>query len=377
VATNFPTSLDSLTNPTSSNSLASPDHAGQHANANDAIQALQAKVGVNSSAVTSSLDYKVGLIAGRNGIINGGFNVWQRGTSFSAVTPGAYTADRWTNSYGGVTSNITRDTDVPSKDFSYSFKFAAPSTFSTTEYVLRHWLEIQNVKRFVGKSVTLSFWIKSSKTSLKCRVSAYQSTGGTDTTSNLTVVASTWTKISFTSTAFSAITAWTGADNTSGCFVDIGFQDSQSYTSADFFMITGVQLEEGAVATPFEFEDAQVTLAKCQRYYYRTYCNSLLGAVRDTNLPYFTKQFPTSMRISGTFSSNYTTRAPALAPTAAGEIGFYGNGWYTGTGATSIGDDGGDTEQRSFYFTGWTGTAGQNLSLISSNYTWFAWSAEL
>jgi hypothetical protein len=59
VATNFPASLDALTNPTGSDTLASPDHAGQHADSNDAIEALQAKVGVDSSAVTSSLDYKV------------------------------------------------------------------------------------------------------------------------------------------------------------------------------------------------------------------------------------------------------------------------------------------------------------------------------
>jgi hypothetical protein len=59
VATNFPASLDSLTNPTSSDSLNSPSHSAQHANSNDAIEALQAKVGADSSAVTSSLDYKV------------------------------------------------------------------------------------------------------------------------------------------------------------------------------------------------------------------------------------------------------------------------------------------------------------------------------
>lgn len=59
MATNFPTSLDALTNPTSGSALNSPDHAGQHADANDAIEALQAKVGVDGSAVTTSLDYKV------------------------------------------------------------------------------------------------------------------------------------------------------------------------------------------------------------------------------------------------------------------------------------------------------------------------------
>ena len=59
MATNFPTSLDALTNPTATDALTSPSHADQHADANDAIEALQAKVGVNGSAVTTSLDYKV------------------------------------------------------------------------------------------------------------------------------------------------------------------------------------------------------------------------------------------------------------------------------------------------------------------------------
>jgi hypothetical protein len=59
VATGFPTSLDALTNPTATDALTSPSHADQHANANDAIEALQAKVGVNGSAVTTSLDYKI------------------------------------------------------------------------------------------------------------------------------------------------------------------------------------------------------------------------------------------------------------------------------------------------------------------------------
>jgi hypothetical protein len=64
VATGFPTSLDALTNPVSTDVLTSPDHAEQHANANDAIEALQAKVGINSSAVTTSLDYKISRSTG-------------------------------------------------------------------------------------------------------------------------------------------------------------------------------------------------------------------------------------------------------------------------------------------------------------------------
>ena len=59
MATSFPASLDTLTNPSSGDSLNSPSHSGQHADANDAIEALQAKVGVDGSAVTTSLDYKL------------------------------------------------------------------------------------------------------------------------------------------------------------------------------------------------------------------------------------------------------------------------------------------------------------------------------
>lgn len=64
MATDFPTGLDALTNPTATDYLNSPSHAGQHANANDAIEALEAKVGINSSAVTTSHDYKLSLVTG-------------------------------------------------------------------------------------------------------------------------------------------------------------------------------------------------------------------------------------------------------------------------------------------------------------------------
>ena len=59
MATNFPTSLDTLTNPSATDTLDSPPHDEQHADANDAIEALQAKVGVDSSAVATSHDYKI------------------------------------------------------------------------------------------------------------------------------------------------------------------------------------------------------------------------------------------------------------------------------------------------------------------------------
>jgi hypothetical protein len=52
--TNFPTSLDTLTNPTSGQNLNSPTHAGQHSDANDAIEAIQAKLGIGASTPTTT-----------------------------------------------------------------------------------------------------------------------------------------------------------------------------------------------------------------------------------------------------------------------------------------------------------------------------------
>lgn len=63
MSTNFPSSFDNFTNPTSSTPLA-PVHAGLHADNNDAIEALEAKVGANGSGVTTSHDYKLSGITG-------------------------------------------------------------------------------------------------------------------------------------------------------------------------------------------------------------------------------------------------------------------------------------------------------------------------
>lgn len=62
MATSFPENLDSLINPDSTSPLSNPSHSEQHTNANDAIHALQEKVGVDGSSDSNSLDYKVSSI---------------------------------------------------------------------------------------------------------------------------------------------------------------------------------------------------------------------------------------------------------------------------------------------------------------------------
>ena len=55
MATNFPTSIDALTNPTGASALTSPDHAGQHTDANDAIEAIEVQIGTTASPVLARL----------------------------------------------------------------------------------------------------------------------------------------------------------------------------------------------------------------------------------------------------------------------------------------------------------------------------------
>ena len=66
LATNFPNSLDELVNPNSTDSLSNPSHSQQHINLNDAVEAIQSKVGIDGSEDINSLDYRVSSLEDSN-----------------------------------------------------------------------------------------------------------------------------------------------------------------------------------------------------------------------------------------------------------------------------------------------------------------------
>ena len=322
MATNFPTSLDALTNPTSASSLTSPDHAGQHADANDAIEALQAKVGVNSSAVTTSLDYRVGLIAGRNVLINGAMNVWQRGTTSGTlgVGGGSYVGpDRWWFYNNAFTTTISRQTcgsTLPQFQYCARIQRTSGQT-ATTASVFISPQETINSVRFAGKNVTLSFYARASSGASRAtlmdmslitgtgidqsNLGAGAYTGSTQVAYINPTLTTSWQRFSVTGTFASTVTEF--------C-VQIGFIPTGTAGASDYFEITGIQVEEGSVATPFEFEDYQVTLAKCQRYYCKT---GTSGSYIANGLAYSTTQgivrvnFPVSMRVAPSAVSTSST----------------------------------------------------------------------
>lgn len=85
MSTNFPTALDTLPNPTGATAIDSGttglSHSEQHTNANDAIEALQAKVGINDSAVTTSIDYRMRRIENGSAFL---------AAAIAALTPTGY-----------------------------------------------------------------------------------------------------------------------------------------------------------------------------------------------------------------------------------------------------------------------------------------------
>lgn len=215
----------------------------------------------------------------RNRIINGGFDIWQRNTigwMSGAVT--YVSADRWSGRHtGGANSSISQSTSVPSSlGFKYSAKVGRSSGSSTAGYIeLLHAIETNNSITLQGQPVTLSFYARSganfSSTSSILAVSIFTGTGTDQATSSM----GTWTGVATPATQnFTLTTSWqrftlTGTIGSTVTQIGLYFNYQNTGTSGadDNFYITGVQLEAGTVATPFEFRQYGTELALCQRYY--------------------------------------------------------------------------------------------------------------
>lgn len=110
---NFPTSLPSFTNPSSTDYLNSPAHATQHTSNNDETAALAAKVGINSSAVTTSHDYKLSGVTGTDKAVSK--------TGTETLTNKTLTNPVLTKpTVNGSTNALTTDTDGATVTFNLS-----------------------------------------------------------------------------------------------------------------------------------------------------------------------------------------------------------------------------------------------------------------
>ena len=184
--------------------------------------------------------------AGRkNLIINGGFDVWQRGTSQTSTGYGC--ADRW--GMHRVTNGAQRSTDVPNGDFKYSMQYTSLTTGMIDLWMRQYIEDYGRVIRDTSKTFTVSFWAKANRVGVV-------SVDLNDRNHGSITVDTTWQKYSHTFTG----DALYAGDN---AMLDFG-----SNENAWTINITGIQLELGSVATEFDNSRSYgEELALCSRYY--------------------------------------------------------------------------------------------------------------
>ena len=209
----------------------------------------------------------------RNLLINGNFDVWQRGTSSSAKTSAGYqSADRWYFNASGATYTTAQQsftlgqTEVP-----YNPKYFLRFTVTGADDNAGVWHKIEDARKSSGQTVTLSFWAKynsdSPSSTINLKFIQNFGTGGSPS-SQVTVIETirlydVWTKYEVQHTFTSLSGKTLGSDNNSWFGLEISNGTNETWDMD----LAQVQLELGKVATPFEHRSYGEELALCQRYY--------------------------------------------------------------------------------------------------------------
>jgi hypothetical protein len=225
-----------------------------------------------SAALGSSALLPAGL-GFRNVLINGDMRINQRGSSYTAV---GYTLDRW---YIGVTGayTVSQSTSTPPTGFQNFMRVQRTNGSSNTGVPqIAQSLETTTSIPLQGKQVTVSFYARAGANySASSNILNWRIYGGTGTDQNLfsytgqaivvdqsVTLTTSWQRFTYTTTALTSY-------NEYGLF----FFSVPTGTAgaADYFDVTGVQLEANYQPTPFEQRPIGVELQLCQRYYEKSY----------------------------------------------------------------------------------------------------------
>ena len=251
-------------------------------------------------------------LSNRNILINGAMNVAQRGTS---DTSNGYftTVDRWNCTVNGLEENVTRsqeslstsDTGPYEKGFRNAWKFVNGNQTGGADaggYIIPQYaIEAQDLAnsgwnyKSASSYITLSFWVKSSVA--QTFYGFFRTIAGTDQAYSFSYAlsANTWTKVTKTIPGLASGNIDINDDNTNGMSLFLPLfmgtdrttsghtlntwaaysgsnrtpdQTTTWYTTNDAtWHLTGVQLEVGSVATPFEHRSYSEELDRCKRYY--------------------------------------------------------------------------------------------------------------
>ena len=234
---------------------------------------------VADSSTATGLSYQADFAAGKNKIINGGFGVWQRGTSFSGLGDGAFFADRFAIAFlaGGASNTASQQTFTPGAapvaGYEAQFFGRVAATSGSGSTILGISQKIEDVRTLAGQTFTFSFYAKadSARTVTSYRIQSFGS-GGSANVSNSTTFALTtsWARYSYTATMPSVSGKTIGA----GSYLYINLELAAGQASGSPVLDTwGWQLEAGSVPTAFQTATGtlQGELAACQRYYQKSY----------------------------------------------------------------------------------------------------------
>ena len=293
---------------------------------------------IADDAVTTAKVADTVNLGRRNLVINGDFRVWQRGTAHSGVSTAGYHADRFyfypQNS--SAVFQISQSTNTPNgfgNAYLVEVTTADTSIASNEEVKIIHKLEGQDLQRFKkgtsdAQGFMLSFYFQSTKTGTYV-VELYDRDNGRDISKSINVTDTNWNRytlnfpsdttgsfdndanssleISWWLVAGSAVQggtlneSWRTATDPSSATGQVNFGDSTS----NYCRLTGIQLEVGDTATPFEHRSYGEELTLCQRYYQQP-AGAMWGTITNgggsfSNL-WFTQVLPVEMRADPTVS---------------------------------------------------------------------------
>lgn len=256
----------------------------------------------------------------RNFIINGDFNFWQRRTTTAGLSLGNKfnCADRWF-CYSNF-ADFSRNDDVPhNKGFNYSMKV---SNFSGAMY-LDQPIELPKLGNpwifAPGRTITVSYWARANKPIKLLNRFMFRENAGSSSnevspsgmydSAQHNELSEEWTRFTQTYT----FPYFTLSSNINQLTLSIRSTDGSSVvtpTSGTEVFITGIQLELGPTASPFEFLPIETELSMCQRYFYK------IGGDGSTSIgPAYTPStgelavsisHPVEMRVEPTVSSTST-----------------------------------------------------------------------
>jgi hypothetical protein len=280
---------------------------------------------VADSSTSTGLRYQGSQAAGRNAVINGGFDIWQRGTSL-AVTAGSatfYGPDRWQIYSAGAGRTVSRQltNDATNLPFiQYCMRVQRDSGNTATNFIQPlSMIETVNTIPFAGRTIVISFYARAGANfSGTSNILGFQLVTGTGTDQNVqtgytgvatpinttVTLTTTWQRFSFTTTLATSVTEMSVAPY---------YTPTGTAGANDWFEITGVQLELGSVPTQFSRTGGTIQgeLAACQRYYYRELPDEQgaafgTGILFSSSAGYIAWRLPVTMRVKPTLSATST-----------------------------------------------------------------------